>query len=240
MEPHVLHTATPTGWIEVVCGSMFSGKTEELIRRLRRARIAQQQVASFKPALDDRYSDTEVVSHDENSTPSTAVDTADQILLLEGGADVIGIDEAQFFGPDLVQVCQQLARSGQRVIVAGLDQDYRGHPFEPIPQLMAVAEYVTKLHAICMRCGAPANHSQRLSASDERVLVGAQEAYEPRCRRCFSPEEGPPPDPSAHPSPNTAPHEASPASATAEPDASADTAPSDTSPPDPTPADEAA
>lgn len=193
MEPHVLHTATPTGWIEVVCGSMFSGKTEELIRRLRRARIAQQQVASFKPALDDRFSDTEVVSHDETTIPSTAVAAADQILLLEGGADVIGIDEAQFFGADLVTVCEQLARSGQRVIVAGLDQDYRGQPFEPIPQLMAVAEYVTKLHAICMQCGAPANHSQRLSASDERVLVGAQEAYEPRCRRCFAPDEGGPP-----------------------------------------------
>jgi len=188
MEPHVLHNATPTGWIEVVCGSMFSGKTEELIRRLRRARIAQQRVASFKPALDNRYSETEVVSHDENAISSTAVDTADQILLLESDADVIGIDEAQFFGPELVTVCEELARSGRRVIVAGLDQDFRGRPFEPIPQLMAVAEYVTKLHAICMRCGAPANHSQRLSASDERVLVGAKEAYEPRCRRCFTPD----------------------------------------------------
>jgi len=239
MEPHVLHTATPTGWIEVVCGSMFSGKTEELIRRLRRARIAQQQVASFKPALDDRFSETEVVSHDDNTIPSTTVDTADQILLLEGGADVIGIDEAQFFGPDLVQVCQQLARSGQRVIVAGLDQDYRGHPFEPIPQLMAVAEYVTKLHAICMQCGAPANHSQRLSASDERVLVGAQEAYEPRCRGCFSPDEGTPPEASEHAPPATG-HRAAP-----EAHPSPDTAPTNTTapnvpPPDPTPADESA
>ncbi len=175
----------------MVCGSMFSGKTEELIRRLRRARIARQRVASFKPALDNRYSETEVVSHDENAIRSTAVDTADQILLLEGDADVIGIDEAQFFGPALVNVCEELARSGHRVIVAGLDQDYQGQPFEPIPQLMAVAEYVTKLHAICMRCGAPANHSQRLSASDQRVLVGADEAYEPRCRQCFEPSVAP-------------------------------------------------
>jgi thymidine kinase len=239
MEPHVLHTATPTGWIEVVCGSMFSGKTEELIRRLRRARIAQQQVASFKPALDDRFSDTEVVSHDDNTIPSTAVDTADQILLLEGGADVIGIDEAQFFGPDLVQVCQQLARSGQRVIVAGLDQDYRGHPFEPIPQLMAVAEYVTKLHAICMQCGAPANHSQRLSASDERVLVGAEEAYEPRCRGCFSPEEGMPPDASEHSSSATE-RSAAPKADPSPDTASTDTASATAPPTDATPADEAA
>lgn len=175
------------GWIEVVCGSMFSGKTEELIRRLRRARIARQRVEIFKPALDTRYAETAVVSHDENAIPSIVVDTPEQILLLCGDAEVIGIDEGQFFGPELVAVCETLARQGRRVIVAGLDQDYRGRPFEPIPQLMAVAEYVTKLHAICVVCGAPANHSQRLTPGDGRVLLGAKEAYEPRCRLHFEP-----------------------------------------------------
>jgi thymidine kinase len=198
MEPHVIahRSAEPRGWIEVVCGSMFSGKTEELIRRLKRARIARQRVEIFKPALDNRYAETAVVSHDENAIPSVVVDAADQILLLAGDAQVIGVDEGQFFGLELVHVCQELARQGRRVIIAGLDQDYRGEPFEPIPQLMAVAEYVTKLHAICVVCGAPANHSQRLSAGDgrageARVLVGAKEAYEPRCRLHFTPPPKP-------------------------------------------------
>ena len=192
MEPHVISSdAEARGWIEVVCGSMFSGKTEELIRRLKRARIARQQVEIFKPALDNRYAETAVVSHDENAIPSIVVDTADQILLLAGDAAVIGIDEAQFFGDELVAVCETLARRGRRVIAAGLDQDFRGRPFGPIPALMAVAEYVTKLHAICVVCGAPANHSQRLVANDDRVLVGEKEAYEPRCRLHFEPAPKP-------------------------------------------------
>jgi thymidine kinase len=190
MEPLVVGDRENTGWIEVVCGSMFSGKTEELIRRLRRAEIAEQTVEIFKPVLDVRYRRDEVVSHDETARPSTPVDAAAQIVLMAGGADVVGVDEAQFFGADLVEVCRELARSGTRVVVAGLDQDFRGRPFEPIPQLMAVAEYVTKLHAICVECGAPANHSQRLTGETGQVLVGAGEAYEPRCRRCFDP----PPD----------------------------------------------
>ncbi len=187
MEPIIFNRAHPTGWIEVICGSMFSGKTEELIRRLKRAQFAKQRVEIFKPAIDRRFSRQEIVSHDENAIPSVPVDTAAQILLLVGNADVVAIDEAQFFGLDLVDVCQLLANDGKRVIVAGLDQDYLGQPFEPIPQLMAVAEHVTKLHAICMVCGAPANHSQRLAANDQRVLIGAKDIYEPRCRRCFEP-----------------------------------------------------
>ncbi len=187
MEPLVLGRSTGAGWIEVICGSMFSGKTEELLRRLRRAEIARQRVERFKPALDTRYDAEAVVSHDATSAPSTSVHAASQILLLAAEADVVGIDEAQFFDLDLVGVCEKLARSGTRVVVAGLDQDFRGRPFEPVPQLMAVAEHVTKLHAICMVCGAPANHSQRLKPSGERLLVGAEEAYEPRCRRHFDP-----------------------------------------------------
>ncbi|HMB93832.1 MAG TPA: thymidine kinase [Rhodothermales bacterium] len=187
MEPLIFNKTSPTGWIEVICGSMFSGKTEELIRRLKRAQFAKQQVEIFKPAIDKRYSEAKVVSHDENAIPSTPVDTAPQILLMTGKATVIAIDEAQFFGLELVEVCERLARSGKRVIVAGLDQDYLGQPFEPMPQLMAVAEHVTKLHAICVVCGAPANHSQRLAPSDQRVLLGAKDQYEPRCRRCFDP-----------------------------------------------------
>jgi thymidine kinase len=187
MEPFVLQQTARSGWIEVVCGSMFSGKTEELIRRLRRAQYARQKVEVFKPALDVRYSADEVVSHDATALRSTPVDAADQIVLLAGSATVVGIDEAQFFGVELLPVCEELARGGARVIVAGLDQDYLGRPFEPIPQLMAVAEFVTKLHAICVVCGAPANHSQRLIASDDRVLVGEKEAYEPRCRLHFEP-----------------------------------------------------
>ena len=166
---------------------MFSGKTEELIRRLKRARIARQKVEIYKPAVDVRFSDSQVVSHDENAIPSTPVHNASQILLLIGDADVVGIDEAQFFDNTLVDVSEQLARAGKRVIIAGLDQDYLGKPFEPIPQLMAVAEYVTKLQAVCMVCGAPANHSQRLSSGGGQFLLGAGEEYEPRCRRCFEP-----------------------------------------------------
>ncbi len=206
MEPHVISQAEARGWIEVVCGSMFSGKTEELIRRLKRARIARQQVEIFKPALDNRYAETAVVSHDENAIPSIVVDTADQILLLAGDAAVIGIDEAQFFGDELVAVCETLARRGRRVIAAGLDQDFRGRPFGPVPALMAVAEYVTKLHAICVVCGAPANHSQRLVASDDRMLVGEKEAYEPRCRLHFEPAAKLKPDapqPTPHPQPGS-------------------------------------
>ena len=188
MEPHVYtrdEQGRRRGWVEVVCGSMFSGKTEELLRRLKRARIARQTVALFKPALDTRYDPTAVVSHDATAMPSEVVHAADQVLLLVGDADVVGIDEAQFFGPELVDVVERLAREGRRVVVAGLDQDYLGRPFEPVPQLMAVAEHVTKLHAVCVRCGAPANHSQRIVADGARVLVGETEAYEPRCRRCF-------------------------------------------------------
>ncbi len=188
MEPHIVDRTRSAGWVEVVCGSMFSGKTEELIRRLRRARIAQQETLAFKPALDTRYSEDEVVSHDETALPTTAVGSAEQIVLLARSADVVGIDEAQFFGDELLKVCQTLAADGTRVIVAGLDQDYRGQPFEPIPQLMAIAEHVTKLHAICVQCGAPANHSQRIVHHEDRVLLGATEAYEPRCRNCFDPD----------------------------------------------------
>ncbi|MEM1270713.1 MAG: thymidine kinase [Bacteroidota bacterium] len=184
MEPHVLRPGG-TGWIEVVAGSMFSGKTEELIRRLRRAKIGKQRVSIFKPAVDTRYSDDAVVSHNDTAIPSVPVHTADQIILLASDAEVVGIDEAQFFSGELVKVAETLARQGKRVIIAGLDQDYLGRPFEPIPQLMAVAEYVTKLHAICVICGAPANHSQRLVADDSRVVLGASETYEPRCRKHF-------------------------------------------------------
>ncbi len=185
MEPTILHTSSKAGWIEVICGSMFSGKTEELIRRMRRARIAKQRVEIFKPAIDTRFDEDAVVSHDESVIPSTPVSSPSQILLLTSDATVIGIDEGQFFDETLVEVCTQLARDGRRVIVAGLDQDYLARPFEPMPQLMAVAEYVTKLHAICVVCGAPANHSQRLTPADSRLLLGATESYEPRCRRCF-------------------------------------------------------
>ncbi len=209
MEPLVFGGTRKSGWIEVVCGSMFSGKTEELIRRLKRARFARQKVEIFKPAFDTRYDETAVVSHDENMIPSTPVDTASQILLLAGNADVVGIDEAQFFNNDLVDVCQQLARDGKRVIVVGLDQDYLGKPFDPIPQLMAVAEHVTKLHAVCVVCGAPANHSQRIVVDSHRVLLGAKDVYEPRCRRCFNPGSaaGNPPSETTKPDSLAAPFE---------------------------------
>ncbi|MBI4428028.1 MAG: thymidine kinase [Ignavibacteriales bacterium] len=175
------------GWIEVVCGCMFSGKTEELIRRLRRAQIAKQKVAIFKPRIDKRYSAEHIVSHSDQSLVSTVVDDATEISRLAGDAQVIGIDEGQFFKANLVDVCESLANQGKRVIVAGLDQDYRGKPFEPMPQLLAIAEYITKTLAICVVCGNPADRTQRTTISSERVVVGAKDMYEARCRRCHQP-----------------------------------------------------
>ena len=173
------------GRIEVICGSMFSGKTEELIRRLRRAKFARQSVEIFKPTVDVRYSAVNVVSHDDNSISSTPVDSAQNILLLASGVQVVGIDEAQFFDDGLVDVCNQLANSGVRVIVAGLDMDYQGNPFGPIPKLMAIADDVTKVHAVCVRCGALAQFSHRLAKTDKLVLLGETDSYEPLCRKCF-------------------------------------------------------
>lgn len=178
-----------TGWIEVVCGSMFSGKTEELIRRLRRAEIANQRIKIFKPSLDTRYSSEEIVSHNRNAIPSIAVDEAKQILALTDGADVVGIDEAQFFDMAIVQVARELANQGMRVVVAGLDMDFRGEPFGPMPGLMATAEFVTKVHAICQQCGSLANFSYRKKRDDNEVLLGEKDAYEPRCRKCYYLEE---------------------------------------------------
>ena len=178
-----------TGWIEVVCGSMFSGKTEELIRRLRRAEIAQQNVQVFKPIIDSRYSADHITSHSDQKLIANSVRSAKEILeLVKKETQVVGIDEAQFFNQDLIDVCQTLADRGLRVIIAGLDQDYRGVPFEPIPQLLAIAEYITKSNAICVVCGNPASRSQRIIAEGDRVVVGAQEAYEARCRKCFDPK----------------------------------------------------
>jgi len=176
------------GWIEVIVGSMFSGKSEELIRRLRRARIARQRVQVFKPRIDTRYSTDDIVSHGEMRMESSVVDSARELLeQIEPDTEVVGIDEGQFFDQELPSVCTTLADRGVRVIIAGLDQDYLGKPFEPMPQLLAIAEYITKTHAICMVCGNPANHTQRLVASGDRVLVGAAGLYEARCRRCFDP-----------------------------------------------------
>lgn len=174
------------GWIEVVCGSMFSGKTEELIRRLKRAQIAKLKVEIFKPAIDVRYSEEDVVSHNENSIRSTPVDYAGNILLMAGDVNVIGIDEAQFFDNSIIDVCNTLANQGIRVIVAGLDMDYLGKPFGPMPHLISIAEYVTKVHAICVRCGELAQYSYRKSSDDSLVLLGEQEEYEPLCRKCFN------------------------------------------------------
>lgn len=174
------------GWIEVICGSMFSGKTEELIRRLKRARIAQLKVEIFKPGRDLRYDREQIVSHDDNRFHSTPVDHSAKILMLAGDADVIGIDEAQFFDPGLPEVCQQLAGRGVRVIVAGLDMDFRGEPFGGMPALMAKAEYVTKLHAICMKCGAIASFSFRKTGDTDTFLIGEKDLYEARCRSCFT------------------------------------------------------
>ncbi|MGH9239030.1 MAG: thymidine kinase [Vicinamibacterales bacterium] len=176
------------GWIEVIVGSMFSGKSEELIRRLRRAQIARQKVQIFKPLIDRRYSDDHIVSHSEMRIESCAVPSSSVLLdNVAPDTEVVGIDEGQFFDQELPMICDTLANQGKRVIVAGLDQDYLGKPFEPMPQLLAIAEYITKTHAICMVCGNPANHTQRLVASGDRVLVGAQGLYEARCRRCFDP-----------------------------------------------------
>ena len=174
------------GSVEVIAGSMFSGKTEELIRRLKRARIAGLKVEIFKPAVDTRYSNNLVVSHDENSIPSTPVDNASAILLLANEVDVIGVDEAQFFDDAIVEVCTSLADRGVRVVVAGLDMDYAGKPFGPMPQLMSTAEYVTKVHAICVDCGNLANHSFRLAADTSVVLLGELDVYKPLCRNCFN------------------------------------------------------
>ena len=173
------------GWIEVITGSMFSGKTEELLRRLKRARIANQKVEIFKPKIDNRYSNENVVSHDNNTIHSTPVDSSGNILLLTGNIDVIGIDEAQFFDNGLADVCINLANQGIRVIVAGLDMDFKGIPFGPIPGLMAIAEYVTKVHAICMRCGDLAHFSHRLTKDERTIMLGEKHEYEPLCRSCF-------------------------------------------------------
>ena len=176
------------GWIEVIAGSMFSGKSEELIRRLRRAQIARQNVQIFKPLIDDRYSEGHIVSHSEMRIASENVRNSDELLQrVHDDTDVVGIDEGQFFDTRLPAACNTLADRGKRVIVAGLDQDYLGRPFEPMPQLLAIAEYITKTLAICVVCGDPANHTQRLVASSDRVLVGATGLYEARCRHCFDP-----------------------------------------------------
>ncbi len=178
------------GRIEVVCGSMFSGKTEELIRRLKRAKFAKQKVEIFKPAIDTRYSDEEVVSHDRHSIPSTPIDSSASILLLSADIDVVGIDEAQFFDEGLIDVCNELANRGVRIIVAGLDMDFKGKPFGPIPALCAIADEVTKVHAICVKCGALAYVSHRLVNEEKRVLLGEQSEYEPLCRECYQRETG--------------------------------------------------
>ncbi|MFZ4863037.1 thymidine kinase [Sphingobacterium sp. Mn56C] len=173
------------GSIEVICGSMFSGKTEELIRRMKRAQFAKLPVEIFKPAIDLRYAEHEVVSHDRNSIPSTPVGHSSAILLMSADIKVVGIDEAQFFDEDLPNVCIQLANKGLRVIVAGLDMDYQGNPFGPMPALLSIAEHITKVHAVCVVCGSPANYSYRLSKSEDLVLLGEKDSYEPRCRHCY-------------------------------------------------------
>jgi thymidine kinase len=185
--PTVHTSPVRTGWIEVIAGCMFSGKTEELIRRIRRAQIARQRVEIFKPKIDTRYSPDHIMSHSDLKLASTVVSSSAEIIRLAGDAEVVGIDEGQFFDMGILDVVETLANTGKRVIVAGLDQDYRGKPFEPMPQLLAIAEYITKTLAICMVCGNPADRTQRTSASHERVLVGAKDSYEARCRRCFEP-----------------------------------------------------
>lgn len=183
LEPHF--KGQRSGWIEVICGSMFSGKTEELIRRLKRAKIANQKVDIFKPKVDTRYDNKNVVSHDANAILSVPVENSRMILELSDGIGVVGIDEAQFFDMDLPEVCQQLALRGTRVIVAGLDMDFRGVPFGPMPNLLAVAEYITKVHAICQHCGNLATHSYRLLNDENTVVLGEKEQYEARCRTCY-------------------------------------------------------
>jgi thymidine kinase len=186
---NTINSKNRKGWIEVICGSMFSGKTEELIRRLKRAKIAKQKVEIFKPTMDVRYDLEAVVSHDSNQIHSTPVPASANIPLLINDEQVIGIDEAQFFDMELVGVCNRLANQGIRVIVAGLDMDYRGNPFGPIPALLATAEYVTKVHAICVKCGNLANHSHRTMGDDKLVMLGEIESYEPLCRSCFTEAE---------------------------------------------------
>jgi len=182
------HLHMSQGWIEVIAGSMFSGKSEELIRRLRRAKIARQKVQVFKPQIDSRYSQDHIVSHSEMRHESANIHSAEEVLAKVGpDTEVVGIDEGQFFDNALVEVATQLADRGVRVIIAGLDQDYTGKPWEPMPQLLAIAEYITKTHAICMKCGQPANYTQRTFESEERVAVGGEGMYEARCRRCFVP-----------------------------------------------------
>ena len=183
IEPHI--SGTRRGWIEVICGSMFSGKTEELIRRLKRARIANLKTEIFKPAIDKRFDEMKVVSHDENSILSQPVNHSQNILLLAQNVDVVGIDEAQFFDNEIVSVCESLALSGTRVIIAGLDMDFSGKPFGQMPQLLAVADYITKLHAICVHCGNIANYSYRKTKQAEQVVIGETDIYEPRCRVCY-------------------------------------------------------
>lgn len=187
IEPH--RYASGKGWIEVICGSMFSGKTEELIRRLKRAQIAGQKVEIFKPAIDKRYDENDIVSHDASRIPSTPVGNSHLILLYATSDAVVGIDEAQFFDGDLAEVAEQLANKGIRVIIAGLDMDFSGKPFGPMPALLAKAEYITKLHAICMQCGDIANFSYRTTSVSGQILLGEKEAYEPRCRACFQQSE---------------------------------------------------
>lgn len=181
-----LENAKKAGSIEVICGSMFSGKTEELIRRMKRAQFANQKVEIYKPAVDVRYSEDKVVSHDSHSIPSTPIDSPASMLLLSSDVEVVGIDEAQFFDDTIVEIVQALANRGVRVIIAGLDMDFAGKPFGPMPALMAVAEDVQKVHAICVKCGSPANHSHRLSANEQLVMLGEKDSYEPLCRHCYN------------------------------------------------------
>ena len=183
IEPHL--QGVRRGWIEVICGSMFSGKTEELIRRLKRAKIASLKVEIYKPAIDTRYHEHQIVSHDENAIQSTPVEASTSILLMAGEVDVIGIDEAQFFDDQLPDVCDRLALRGIRIIVAGLDMDYTGKPFGQMPNLLAKAEYITKLHAICVKCGNIANYSYRKTDRSAQILLGEKDLYEPRCRHCY-------------------------------------------------------
>lgn len=184
IEPNI--SGERRGWIEVVCGSMFSGKTEELIRRLKRAKIANLRVEIFKPKIDTRYDEQQIVSHDENAIVSTTIDNSQTILLLANDVDVIGIDEAQFFDDQLPDVCEQLALKGIRVIVAGLDMDFSRKPFGQMPNLLAKADYITKLHAICVKCGNIANYSYRKTADSSQVVLGEKDVYEPRCRTCYN------------------------------------------------------
>jgi thymidine kinase len=184
LEPHF--KGQRSGWIEVICGSMFSGKTEELIRRLKRAKFANQKVDIFKPKVDTRYDELQVVSHDANAILATPIDHSSKLLNHTEGVNVIGIDEAQFFDEGLTEVCQKLALKGIRVIIAGLDMDYRGVPFGPVPNLLAVAEYITKVHAICSHCGNLATHSYRKIANNQQVMLGEKDSYEPRCRTCYA------------------------------------------------------